>query len=335
MIVVIPALNPDFHLTDLVKELIKKTKYKIIVVNDGSSSSEIFGQLSKEVVVLTHKVNQGKGAALKTALKYIKKNYAKEDGVVFADADGQHAITDIIKISDKLLENKNALVTGRRKFANKVPIKSRIGNSITRFMFMITSGKYMYDTQTGLRAISLTNIDILINASGDRYEYEMNMLYDTIRNNIKIIEVPIRTIYENNNKASHFKVIRDSLLIYKSIFKFVSSSLISAGIDYVLFIILYPLIGVLIANIGARIISAIINYTINKRIVFKSKDNPLKSLLMYFLLALFIIVLNSATLYLFTSIITIKPALAKVIVEVLMFFVSYTVQKKVIFRGQK
>lgn len=334
MIVVIPALNPDFHLTNLVKELKKKTKYKIVTVNDGSTSSEIFDKLDKDVIVLTHKVNKGKGAALKTALKYIKKNLSNYNGVVFADADGQHAVDDIIKISDKLLENKNALVTGRRKFANKVPIKSKIGNGLTRFMFMITSGKYMYDTQTGLRAISLNNVDLLIKTNGDRYEYEMNMLYDAIRNNIKIIEVPIRTIYENNNKASHFKVIRDSLLIYKSIFKFVSSSLISAGIDYILFIILYPLIGIVTANIGARIISAIVNYTINKRIVFKTKDNPLKSLLMYFLLALFIIVLNSATLYLFTSIITIKPALAKVIVEGLMFIVSYTVQKKVIFRGK-
>lgn len=335
MIVVIPALNPDFHLTNLIKELKEKTKYKIIVINDGSETSDVFNQLDKSVTVLTHKVNKGKGAALKTALKYIKKTYPKEDGVVFADADGQHAVHDIIKISDHLLENKNALVTGRRKFANKVPIKSRIGNGVTRFMFMVTSGKYMYDTQTGLRAISLDNIDVLLEASGDRYEYEMNMLYGAIKNNIKIIEVPIKTIYENNNKASHFKAIRDSILIYKSIFKFMSSSLISAGIDYVLFIILYPFIGILSANIGARIVSAIVNYTINKKFVFKSKDDPLKSLSMYFLLALFIIVLNSAVLYLFTSIITIKPAIAKVIVEVLMFMVSYTVQKKVIFRGQK
>ncbi len=335
MIVVIPALNPDFHLTKLVKELKDKTKYKIIVVNDGSSSNEIFDKLNKSIIVLTHKVNKGKGAALKTALKYIKKNYSNENGVVFADADGQHAVSDIIKISDHLLENKHALITGKRKFSNTVPIKSKIGNGLTRFMFMITSGKYMYDTQTGLRAVSLENIDLLLKSNGDRYEYEMNMLYDVIKNNIKIIEVPIKTIYENNNRASHFQTIRDSLLIYKSIFKFMSSSLLAALIDYVLFIVLYPFIGVVIANVSARVISAGVNYTINKRLVFKHKDNPVKSLIMYFLLALFIIVLNSAVLYVFTNVITIKPAIAKIIVEALMFIVSYTVQKKFIFKGAK
>ena len=63
MIVVIPALNPDFHLTNLVNELKTKTKYKIIVVNDGSNSDEIFAKLPKSVAVLTHEVNKGKGAA--------------------------------------------------------------------------------------------------------------------------------------------------------------------------------------------------------------------------------------------------------------------------------
>lgn len=332
MIVVIPALNPDFHLTNLVNELKAKTKYKIIVVNDGSNSDEIFAKLPKPVTVLTHEVNKGKGAALKTALKYIKKNYANENGVVFADADGQHAISDIIKISEALAKNPEALITGRRKFANKVPIKSRFGNGLTRIMFKITSGKYIYDTQTGLRAISFNNIDILLKTNGDRYEYEMNMLYDVIKNNIKIIEVPIKTIYENNNKASHFKVIRDSLLIYKSIFKFMGSSLLSALLDYVLFIISFKLIGVVAANLSARLISATVNYTINKKFVFKHEDNPMESLLKYALLATFIIILNSAVLYLFTSIVTISPVIAKIIVEVIMFVVSYTMQKHVVFK---
>lgn len=332
MIVVIPALNPDFHLTNLVNELKAKTKYKIIVINDGSNSSEIFDKLAKKVIVLTHKVNKGKGVALKTALKYIKKEKLKDDGVIFADADGQHAVSDIIKLSDALAKNKNALVTGRRKFENKVPIKSKIGNGLTRVMFKITSGKYMYDTQTGLRAISLDNIDILLKTKGDRYEYEMNMLYDVIKNNINIIEVPIKTIYENNNKASHFKVIRDSLLIYKSIFKFMGSSLLSALLDYLLFIISFKLIGIVYANLSARLISATVNYLINKKFVFKHQDNPMESLIKYALLALFIITLNSAVLYLFTSIITINPVIAKIIVEVIMFVVSYTMQKHVVFK---
>jgi len=70
----------------------------------------------------------------------------------------------------------------------------------------------------------------------------------------------------------------------------------------------------------------------NKKFVFKNQDNPKESLIKYALLALFIITLNSAVLYLFTSIITINPVVAKIIVEVIMFVVSYTMQKHVVFK---
>jgi len=332
MIVVIPALNPDNHLTKLVNELKEKTKYKIIVVDDGSNNNYDFNNLKKQATILTHKTNKGKGKALRTALKYIKKNKYKDLGVIFADADGQHAVADIIRLGEKLAENPDALVIGCRKFKNKVPIRSIIGNVITRIIFKISSGVYVSDTQTGLRAIALKYTDILLKVNGDRYEYEMNMLYDVVKNKIKIVEVPIQTIYENNNKGSHYKVIRDSILIYKSIFKFMGSSLLAAFIDYTLFILLYKLIGVVTANVAARVISATVNYTVNKKYVFKSQDNPLKSLAKYVLLALFIIVLNSAVLYLFTSIITINPVIAKIIVEILMSVVSYVMQKKVVFK---
>lgn len=337
MLIVIPAYNPDYHLLDVLKSLKKTIKNKVIVVNDGSDEScnEIFIKASEYALILKHDVNKGKGAAMKTALSYIKDNMNDVDGVIFVDADGQHKAHDVKRLIEVFNENSDSLIIGCRVFDNDIPIRSKIGNKITRFIFKSFTGKYVSDTQTGLRAISTKYIPILLKIDGDRYEYEMNMLVDIVKNKINIKEVPIDTIYEDKkNSTSHFKVFRDSFLIYKVFLEFVLSSLICGLVDYVAFLLFTLLLGkvgimIVLANIFARFISATINYTINKNVVFKSKN---KSLIKYILLAIFIILTNSLILYILTNILHISPAISKIIVEALLFIVSYNVQQKIIFK---
>ena len=113
----------------------------------------------------------------------------------------------------------------------------------------------------------------MLNVPGERFEYEMNMLLYCPKNNIKITEIEIETIYFNNNSKSHFNTVKDSLRIYKQIFKFSCSSLISFLADYVLFIIFNLLFqNILPANILARVFSSTLNYNLNKKLVF-SKNN--------------------------------------------------------------
>ena len=101
MVVVIPAYKPDEKMLTLIDQLLRETDYRIVVVNDGSGADfdRIFAQIPPQVTLLTHEVNRGKGAGMKTAIRHILEHMPDEDGVVFADADGQHLVKDIIAVT--------------------------------------------------------------------------------------------------------------------------------------------------------------------------------------------------------------------------------------------
>ena len=220
---IIPSLDPDDKLIKLVNDLIENNFKKIIIVDDGSPDKTIFNKLDEkdEVILLTHKVNKGKGAALKTAFSYYKDNLMNNyKGVVCVDSDGQHSISDTINIGNVMIK-ENKFVLGTRLFNTKAtPLRNKTGNRITSNMFHKLYGVYLKDTQTGLRAIPNRLIDFHLNVEGERFEYEMNVLIDLVKNNEEIIEENIKTIYlKNSNRRSHFKVVRDSYRIYKILFK--------------------------------------------------------------------------------------------------------------------
>lgn len=333
MTIIIPAYNPDYHLINLVKKL---KKYNIIIVDDGSKSKEIFKSLNN-ITILKHEVNKGKGQAMKTAMEYVYKN-TKEEGIIFVDADGQHKPKDIEKIINIFNRNKDSIILGIRQFDKEVPFKSRMGNKITKYLFRLFTGKNIQDTQTGLRALNTKYIPFLLKIEGNRYEYEMNMLLEIVSNKINIIEVPIETVYEDKkNSTSHFKVIKDSFLIYKKFLKFILSGLICFIIDYLSFIILIKLLkqnptNIFISNIIARFISATINYNINKKIVFKSNK---KSVYEYIMLSLGIILINSLILNIFISKMNINIYIAKILIELILFIINFIIQNNIIFKEKR
>ena len=152
-------------------------------------------------------------------MKNIQKKY-KNYIIVTMDADGQHEITDALKLLEYVSRHDDVLALGKRCWDKTMPIRSRIGNTITRFVFNNKTGLKIYDTQTGLRSFSYKLIDYMLKCDGNRYEYEMNVLLNLKNNNIKYYEMPIKTIYINNNKTSHFNGIVDSYRIYKEIVKY-------------------------------------------------------------------------------------------------------------------
>lgn len=329
LIVLIPSYEPDENLTKLIKNL-NKNKITSIVVDDGSGKDykEIFDNLDTKVI--SYEINQGKGHALKEGYKYIKDNY-KEYVVVTMDSDGQHRIEDALNLYNYILKNDDTLVLGKRPRGEKTPLRSKVGNAITRFVFHLVSGQDVYDTQTGLRAFSNKLIDYMLKVKGERFEYEMNVLLYAKNNKIPIKELEIETIYIDNNSKSHFNAIKDSFKVYKEIIKFSLSGIISFLIDLILFIVFKVVLNnITIANVIARTISSTINYIINKNIVFKSNKNIAKSLLEYYGLVIFILLINTLLLNLLSIII--NPILAKLIVEIVLFIISWLVQKILIFK---
>lgn len=219
-IVLIPSYEPDDKLISLTEEL-SKEEVEIIIIDDGSGSSykKIFDKCINHAKVISYEENKGKGHALKTGLKYIKENYKEPYIIVTMDSDGQHKVKDAKKLISACLLDKNTLYLGKRIRSEKTPIRSRIGNEITRFIYKITTSLDIYDTQTGLRAFSNNLIDYMLVIEGDRYEYEMNVLLKCAKDKIKMKEIEIETIYIDNNSSSHFNPFKDSYRIYKDIIK--------------------------------------------------------------------------------------------------------------------
>ena len=270
--IVIPAYQPDNKLIKLIEKIHEKSDFHILVIDDGSSSKcqKIFDKAEQYTTVLRHQVNLGKGQALKTAFSYIQEQNIYGT-VVTADADGQHKIWDIFRTANKASENPNKLILGVRAFTGKVPLRSRFGNSLTKALFKLQTGVGVTDTQTGLRAFTTNLIPFMLKIEGQRYEYEMNMLLEASKE-YEILEVPIETVYINDNEGSHFRPIRDGLMIYKNIFKFSLSSFSSFLVDYLVYaiaILFLPTVPtglrIFLANGLARVTSSVFNYSTNKK----------------------------------------------------------------------
>ncbi len=220
IIILIPSYEPDNKLINLVNNL-SNEKINIVVVDDGSGLSykNIFDKCKEYSDVISYETNKGKGYALKTGLKYIKDNFKEPYIVVTMDSDGQHTISDAKKLIKKIDVNEKVLILGKRIRNDNTPLRSKLGNAITRFIYRLATGLDVYDTQSGLRVFNNTLVDYLIDIEGNRFEYEMNVLLKCAIEKIEIKEVEIETIYIDNNSGSHFNAIKDSYRIYKNIIK--------------------------------------------------------------------------------------------------------------------
>lgn len=342
VVLIIPSYEPTDTLIKLIDELKIKFK-KIIVVNDGSGNqyNEIYKKIEdlEEVTLLNHNINLGKGRALKTAFKfYLNEMIEKYEGVVTLDSDGQHRPKDVETVGLQLQDKSNYMIMGTREFnLDYVPLKSKIGNLFTVKILSFLCGVKTKDTQTGLRGFGNEVIKKVVDVSGERFEYETNILLESKKLGIEIEDVDIETVYFEGNKGTHFNPIKDSLKIYRIILKFALSGIISAVIDLFLFWFLQKLsIGLLVSNLSARGISSVFNFLLNKNIVFKSKENLKKSIFEYYILVLIMGIISSGLIkYLSTIFDYNDTTLIKIGVELFLFFISFSVQNKVIFKGRK
>lgn len=338
--VLIPAYQPDEKLIALVEGLLNQGFSQIWIVNDGSrlECGPVFERAeSLGCRVIHHSENRGKGAALKTGFAALLEEGSLA-GCVTVDADGQHLPEDALHLAEKM-EETGSFVLGRRCFeADNVPLKSRLGNKITRTVFRLLTGQAVRDTQTGLRAIPFGWMEICATLAGDRYDYEMNMLIEAARRGIGIQEVPIRTVYMDNNRGSHFRAVADGAKIYKLIFKFALSSGLSFLVDIGLFTaltvcVLPPAMPYRIfwGTFLARLISSVVNYCTNKTLVFQSKEKGAVPLFRYYALCA-AQMLASWLLLEAASKSGLNLTLLKLLVDGFLFLLSFFIQKIFVFK---
>lgn len=340
-VVLVPAYEPDEKLLCMVEEGLAAGIRRFLVVNDGSSPEcgVWFRRLEAlGVPVCHHDRNRGKGEAIKTGIRYVLERWPQCPGIVTADADGQHATEDILKLLDALPGCPEGLLLGARDFSGEeVPFNSRLGNRVTSSVFRLLTRVKCPDTQTGLRGIPAKLFPLALEAEGSRYEYEMNFLLEVAAQKREIRTLPITTIYLDGNRSSHFRVVQDSFLIYRRPLTFLLVSLLSTVIDFALF---YLVLGVffagdgahaLAATIPARLVSGVVNFLGNKKLTFRSQGQALPELLRY--LTLFVVVMFlSGNLVTVLSFLPLPVLCVKAVVDVLLFVCNYLVERVWVFK---
>ncbi|MHC9045735.1 GtrA family protein [Microbacterium saperdae] len=269
MIVLIPAYEPDERMRELLDAL-DAEGVQTVVVDDGSGAaySPHFDDAARRGATVLHLPrNQGKARALRRGLTFIAERWPGED-VVTADSDGQHRPSDILAVAAATVGG-DALVLGGRSFRGTVPVRSRFGNAVSRGLFRLSGGD-VHDTQTGLRGIPSALIADVVAVAGERFAWEMKVLLEFTRRGIPIREVPIATVYLDDNASSHFRPLRDSLDVLRPMLRYVLVSFGSFVLDVAAVQLLYALIGnLLLSAIGARLLSATVNFTLNRSFVFR------------------------------------------------------------------
>lgn len=359
--IVLPSLDPDAKFARVVDGLVEAGFEHIVIVDDGSAPERrrFFEEAAEKpgCTVLTHEVNRGKGRALKTAFSHVSERLPELAGVITIDGDGQHLLPDIVACGDRMLAEGDAVVLGCRDFSLPgIPPRSVAGNRTTSRFFRLLFGIRLSDTQTGLRAIPARYLETFCGVEGERFEYETNMLLVMKRLGIPFLEQPIATVYDPEDYSSHYNPVKDSLRIGRvmlrflttgSGFRYVVSSVCSWLVDNGLYLLLMTLLGGRLAaaaastvsQISARVLSSLFNFTMNDRYVFRNGENHWKAFLKYYCLCIPQTLISVVCLTALVAGLKIgHPALAtlvKIVVELILFVISYFIQKKWVFSDKK
>lgn len=337
----IPAYKPSPGLPDFVTALLASGAFAaVVVVDDGSGPDHaaIFDALPDDdrVAVLRHVRNLGKGAALKTGLNHCALNWPRAPGVVTADADGQHAVQDVVAVGKALAAAPGSLVLGARVFQADTPLRSRLGNSLTRKLLRLTAGIDLADTQTGLRGIPLGLVPQLVLLAPRGYDFELEMLLLAKRLGTPLAEVPIRSIYIENNRSSHFNPVLDSMRIYFVLFRFAVSSLLAALVDNLAFAVCFALWpNIAGSQVAGRLVSMLFNYSLNRTAVFHSRSALGASLPRYLGLVAVSGLLSYSAIRMLHDHAGMPVIAAKILAETVIFFFNFVVQRDFVFLARE
>lgn len=335
--VLIPALNPPGEFHGLIDGLIERGFAHIVVVDDGSDTREPFERLrdNPRISVLHHASNCGKGAALKTGFAHILDHLSERvDNIVTADADGQHLPADIARIAESATRDGPRLVLGVRQFDNHTPLRSALGNRITRRVLSWLRGVNVQDSQTGLRALPLSLARECLGIRHDHYEFELECLLRARDLKVGIREVPITTVYLHGNSDSHFRPLVDSMRIYLVFARFVLASVAAFLVDILLFALFIELAwGIFAATYVARAVSASFNFLCNKYLVFRSRQHARipREMAGYTALVLVTATVSGFLVSLISSKTAANVVLVKVAVDSLLFLANFVLQRFFLF----
>jgi glycosyltransferase involved in cell wall biosynthesis len=212
--IVVPVFNEESRVLNVLKDLLK-LKYEIIVVNDGSSDStelKINSIKSNKLTVLHHKINLGKGSALKTGCDYAFSHGA--EAIVMMDSDQQHKVSDLSGFVKNIKSNKYDVVFGSRNMSLGAPLDRFLGNKVASVLVGFMFGIYISDLICGFRALTKKAYK-KVRWESTGYGVEVEMAIRTAKNNLSHCEVPVETVYYDNYKGVS---MLDAFQVFGSLF---------------------------------------------------------------------------------------------------------------------
>ncbi len=201
--IVMPGVNEEKRILKVLTQL-DTLGYKTIFVEDGSSDntkSIILKANFKNVKLLEHKINLGKGAALKTGCEYAFSHGA--DAVILMDSDGQHSVNDLPRFVEKLETLKYDVVFGSRNLGLGMPFIRFAGNKIASVIVNLLFHIYVSDLVSGYRALTKNAYEKAkwAHSAPPGYGVETEMIIRIKKANLNYCEIPVETIYFDNYKG--------------------------------------------------------------------------------------------------------------------------------------
>lgn len=347
--IVIPAYRPGPELAGYVRSLLELLHGPVVVVDDGSGPAyqPIFEEAGaiEGCVLLRHPENRGKGAGIKTAIRWYRAQKVHWAGIVTADCDGQHIPKDVAAVAAALEAQPDALVLGGRTFGPDTPKRSLMGNRAVSAVLAALYGIHLEDSQTGLRGLPHGLMPVLESLAGDRYEYELNMLLELHRRCVPFVTVPITTLYFDNNAGSHYRTVKDTLpiirLLGKGLLQYIISSSLSALVDVAAYALLVKLVfapleflqRLAVSAAIARLVSSVVNYGCNRRLPYVQEQRILPTAVRYYTLWAVQLLASILLSWSFCTLLHWDELWVKLLVDLLLAAASYQVQLRWVFRA--
>lgn len=211
--IVIPVYNHEATVAQVVRQA-QMLGYPVYVVDDGSTDDtpKRLAEL-KNIFLLRHEKNLGKGAAILTGFMAACN---ENEFAITLDADGQHYPEDALNLIDAIPKGKRPIVVGSRtgmedERGTHIPWTSRFGRKFSNFWVRSSGGPKLSDSQSGMRLYPLPEA-LSLPTRARRFQFEVEILVNARRMGIPIVETPVRVFYqEGDERISHFRPFVDFL----------------------------------------------------------------------------------------------------------------------------
>lgn len=212
ILIVVPAYNEEKSIQLVIENLRRYGYHNILVVDDGSNDRTLEIAKESDVYVASHLLNRGPGNASATGFEIAR--ILNPEIVVTFDADGQHDVADIIKLTEPIQKNEADVVIGSRMLdKSAMPLKRLFYNKIANIVTFIVYGFTVSDTQSGLKAFNRKAYNF-INIETSGMEFCSEIVHKIKENNLRLTQVGVSSIYTDYSlsKGQSFAVGIKTLL---------------------------------------------------------------------------------------------------------------------------